>query len=324
MILILFTCLPLAFGRNESADLKYVTPKRIAVVFHGEYLRNTSTEQLGAFCSNFFQENVTQSILSKVIHPLKESGHLAGVYFHTHAACDALDKELVRVLQPKRHVFDTSEFARTRPASFAMAMSLMMEDTANIDAFILLSFDLIFFKTIFDLRIAWNTLNFPWLEWGSDDWGHKFPPVSDLFIAGPIKYAHRLFAGLRQGSDSCHDVLSRMRWPVAGSGHGGNKPAINFIETPWNSTRWSPIKHSSKLSDRHFHHFLTISRTCVKDLMFGCTFPDTSIAGLAPKVKQALKEKRVADSKLRKSTLALLSKMPETAERERMKKRRKR
>lgn len=172
---------------NPSAPTP--TPLRVAVGFHGDFLR-TVESRLGknprhGGCSDAFVHWNKQ--LRDIINPLNASSR---IYVSTiKSSCEEADLLLSKIVRPRAI---RSELSRSNIATgYVELLEMMLKDKAEIDAFVLVRFDLKYRYNISGLGVDWSALNYAFRDPGwKDGYCHM---TSDLFFAGPIELAHVLF-----------------------------------------------------------------------------------------------------------------------------------
>ena len=203
---------PSRFLRRASSDDKPPPLKRVAMAFHGEYLRRALLRHTGVdekACSNFFLD--AENITATLVRPLADMGAVVETFFHTTSHCEASDDRLVEALRPVRHAFApknlprvVDSYVRVMEMVEAYACERQQESGGKnenggrrpgggsgggggglyFDAVILSRFDVRFtVHSILDLNIDWQMINVAFRDI-STSWKRE-SKVSDLFFVYP-------------------------------------------------------------------------------------------------------------------------------------------
>ena len=292
---------PSRFLRRASSDDKPPL-KRVAMAFHGEYLRRALLRHTGVdekACSNFFLD--AENITATLVRPLADMGAVVETFFHTTSHCEASDGRLVEALRPVRHAFApknlprvVDSYLRVMEMVEAYACERQQESGGKnenggrpyFDAVILSRFDVRFtVHSILDLNIDWQMINVAFRDI-STSWKRE-SKVSDLFFVYP---GNRLGLHLRRamdtsasagpstrhslGSSAAHWLLPHLMKgldepkPTGVAGHWYRWGSVNFID---------PAGRSSNVLPNSSATFLYLDRSCRKfDELASCEKPKPS------------------------------------------------
>ena len=179
--------------RHARRAAEAVLPRSVALAFHGEYVRARPK------CSYFF--GAYANIRSKVVADLRAHGVRVHSFFHSIASEPELDARLVCALTPVSHTF-----ARARPPkivdSYIAVLDLVARARVDVDAVVLMRFDVIYRTQISRLPIDWTKVTYAW----PDAQQHTFANLpnrfvreiktSDLLMVMPRRYVGPMRAAL--------------------------------------------------------------------------------------------------------------------------------
>ena len=241
---------------------------RIALGYRGEYMRQiysiktgTDNKPIGNICSNFFLDGMFTNHRQMLVDPMEASGATVDVFFHTYSAeCKSLDRQLVELLAPKAHLFDSHKILNQDPNKTFSSLRLLeliritWRDSLSswpspLDAIVMVRFDVIYAVPITWLNIEWNHLNVAFRDhrslWERD---HK---ASDLLFIFPMRYLAAFHAAL---AASCKGQAGhRVVDPFL---HGTSKDLseVHLID---------PFRYgTSTIGTRPMESFLGIERSC--------------------------------------------------------------
>ena len=280
--------LPERYMRNISGPYLPVTVRRVAIGFHGEYVRrekmlHVHTEALA--CSNFFRDS--ENITDTLIKPLIASNVTVEVFFHSVSRCKEIDRRLIAALKPVRWEFSKRNLPRIVD-SFLRVIDmiheyekekLLGENSINFgeseikssatyfDFIILTRFDVKFrIASILNLNIDFNgAVNLAFKD--APPYWRKEEKVSDLFFVFPsgtvarnLRKAIDTSAGPHSHHSAAHWIYPYLRkslietTPAQQAQNTTTSKAIHFID---------PLGQSSNVQvDGKVKSFLYLDRSC--------------------------------------------------------------
>jgi hypothetical protein len=177
-----------AFANTWKESRAGFLPRRLALGFHGHYVRDSPPER---FCSDFFSTNANLDQTFRV--PTEAAGCTLSIFFQTTRVCPSLDQRLVELLKPTRFEFAARPAARVVD-SYIAVLQLILKEQRSHDAIILSRFDVLYSKPLDLMPIHWAHVNLAWRDIPGA-WETK-RSASDLFYALPMRHAAALVTAL--------------------------------------------------------------------------------------------------------------------------------
>lgn len=193
--------LPLMWCRDANCSSRSVQrqPQRVVIAFRGHYLRPIAVERIAstAFgdvqfhcpcCSDYFAS--ASNISRMLIEPLRTSGVIVSIVFHTYRSCPDLDMKLIEIMRPTRYKFSLTKHGKgtgknTAP-SYTLREALKLADEDRADAIILVRFDVQYKVLVTEFSVDWSKINIvqkvDHKKWGSKRW------TDDRFFIIPSGY----------------------------------------------------------------------------------------------------------------------------------------
>ena len=239
--------------RHARRAAEAVLPRSVALAFHGEYVRARPK------CSYFF--GAYANIRSKVVADLRAHGVRVHSFFHSMASEPELDARLVCALKPASHTF-----ARARPTkivdSYIAVLDLVARARVDVDAVVLMRFDVVYRKRISQLPINWTKVTYAWPDAQQHTFGNlpnrfvREIKTSDLLMVMPLRYVGPMRAALL----SIREANPQRTAHLKGNAHWTYDPlgvAIGYR----NLAFVDPRPSTSAVSWSH-GRFLAIDRSC--------------------------------------------------------------
>ena len=206
-------------------------PQRVAIVYHGQYIRGTEDNferdgNWNPLCTDFF--SAAHNHYTALVQPMQRMGVQVLTAFHTYrSGCEARDQALVDFLQPVAYRFDDHSTFRRIVDSYILGIDLLNATGVAVDAIMAVRFEGWFRVNITSFDIAWDKINVAFRD--SPFMWNAYRATSDLFFVVPWN----LVDLYRLGLDRSGDVPQS--WP--GSGHfayrmieeAGGADQLNFV-----------------------------------------------------------------------------------------------
>mmetsp|Transcript_24438 Transcript_24438/g.55092 ORF Transcript_24438/g.55092 Transcript_24438/m.55092 type:complete len:241 (+) Transcript_24438:635-1357(+) len=187
-----------------------------------------------------------ERILRDVIAPLNAFDR---IYISTtNSSCPEADDSLIGMMRPR--ALKVSRARSSIAASYVEVLEMIVGDTSELDAFVLVRFDVLYSHPITDLGIVWTAFNYLWRD-NKKGWDDCHM-TSDIFFAAPVGHAPVLYDAAQWASGQhkrIRDPRSGAICSVSGGMHftydkitgsktrRGQEIQINFIDQTFHSSR---------------------------------------------------------------------------------------
>ena len=212
-------------------------PRRIAVAYHGHFRREfvdkylieklqaagTAVTEPVFSCSDWEQSASSREAM--LFAPLRSAGAQLSFYLHTflperyqdaddaepetygdlnrRASCPALERLITRIA-PRRHLIEQRNATQGPSSAFARVLELVQRDASQLDAVLLLRFDVGYHLPLEQLGLKWDQMNMAFRNeenlWASNR------RTSDLFFAMPILMVEPMLRALHAFEEATGSV----------------------------------------------------------------------------------------------------------------------
>lgn len=168
-------------------------PRRIAVAFHGEFLRPPPR------CSDFFA--LEMNVRSHLLAPLSDVSSIWTYVSTVSSGSNATDARYLATLRPRAHRIWPRRMRVSYMAYIDVLQLVLNDEPRRVDAVVLTRPDLHYAQPVTQMPIAWHKTNYLFREQGASQW-KMCNMTSDLFLVSPLAHIAPLLDAIRWSGET--------------------------------------------------------------------------------------------------------------------------